>query len=160
MRDTYEFTDQGQYEEITCPKRGLKIQLIHTDHIPDELPEDALIAFGILNPGKKGLAEFEVKQKMINAFCILDPDAIDFEPYFIHPVLISNAIHDWYGRELKCAPDEIVYSPGYQQRFIDTMSLEPGKMSPELQAYMSRDPSEEPLDFFEWKEKHLKPFLN
>jgi hypothetical protein len=40
------------------------------------------------------------------------------------------------------------------------MRLDPSKMTPELSAYLRRDPAEEPMDFFEWKQKHLQPFLN
>jgi hypothetical protein len=159
MNDIYEIEAHDGYEMITCAKRKLQIQVIHTDHIPENMPEHAHIAFATLFPGIKALGQV-LEQEILTAFCILEPDQIEFEPYFVHPVLIMNAIHDYFGRIFKCAFDKIEYSPAYQRRCIDTMSLEPDKMSLELRGYMSRDLSEEPLDFFEWKQKHLQPILN
>jgi hypothetical protein len=40
------------------------------------------------------------------------------------------------------------------------MSLDPEKMTPQLRGYMSRHPSEEPLDFFTWKERHWDCLIN
>lgn len=159
MKDIYEIEEHEGYEMITCAKRKLQIQVIHTERVAENLPDDASIAFATVFPGVKPLGN-KLDIEVLTAFCIIEPELIDFEPYFVHPVSIMNAIHDYFGRIFKCAFDKIEFSPAYQRSFIDTMSLEPEKMSFELRGYMSRGISEELLDFFQWKEKHLQPLLN
>lgn len=156
--EEYIIVEHDQFEMLTCANRNLEIQIIHTDKVPESLPEDALVVFGIFKTQKDG-GVLDVTQTLISAFCILKPEAIRYEKYFRHD-LILNAVNYWSMHEMGHPFDEIAYSPGYTKTFIDSRSLNPKDMSAELIAYCSRDVSEEPLDFYEWREKHLAAWLN
>lgn len=156
--EEYVIQGQDQFEMLTCAKRKLEIQIIHTDKVPESLPPEALIVFGIFRTLKEG-GVLDVTQTLISAFCILNPEKIQYEKYFRHD-LILNAVNYWSMHEMGHRFDEISYSPGYTSTFIDSRSLDPKDMSAELIGYCSRDISEEPLDFYEWREKHLAALLN
>jgi hypothetical protein len=145
--EQYLIEDKDGHRYIFCHKRKLEILVIDPEHF--------IMAFGRL----KKTTHPEFANDVIICFCLYKPDLIEYEPYFRH-LLITNALNEYVAKEWHCDFDEVTYSPAYQEKFIDTMSLDPKKMTPELIGYMARDISEEPLDFFQWKEKHLKPFLN
>lgn len=156
--EEYVIKDHDQFEMLTCAKLSLEIQIIHTDKIPESLPDEALVVFGVFRTPKEGCV-LDITQTLISAFCILNPDAILYEKYFRHD-LILNAVNYWSIHEMGHRFDAVSYSPGYTRMFIDSRSLDPKDMSTELIGYCSRDISEEPLDFYQWREKRLEALLN
>jgi len=155
--EEFVITHHEKFDLLICPKRGLEIQVIHTAKIPESVPDWCLLAYGRYKTGPHPVNPIDVE--FITAFGVQNPELIEYEPYFRHQ-LISYAIDYWAYHEFGRQFDEVTYSSGYQKMFIDSMSLEPGKMTPELILYCSRDISEEPLGFYEWKAKHLPVLLN
>jgi hypothetical protein len=156
MAEVFEIEDKGNYQLVYCRKRKLELMVTERFDIPEH-PKEMVIVFGTIKRGSH--PQMKMPNDLIICFGIPEYDKIEYEPYFRH-LLITNAITYYVNQEWHVNFDKVTYSKAYQENFIDTMSLEPEKMSPELRGYMSRDISEEPLDFFEWKEKHLKPLLN
>ena len=150
-------THHENYDLLTCPKRKLEIQVIHTEKVPESVPDWCLLAYGRYLTGPHPVNPMDVE--FITGFGIVNPEKIEYEPYFKHQ-LIRYAIDYWAFHEFKRQFDEVTYSVGYQKAFIDSMSLDPTKMTPELIMYCSRDISEEPLDFYTWKAKRLTVLLN
>ena len=142
---------------LYCRKRNLEVLVTERFDIP-VYPEHFLLVIAKIQ-WKNHPKVSRLEKDVIICFGVCEFSQIRYEPYFNH-LLVSNAVMDYIAREWSLAPDEITYSPAYQHAFIDSLNVDHSKMSPELQAYMSRDRSEEQLDFFDWKEKYLKPFLN
>jgi hypothetical protein len=156
MEEVFEIENRGNHKMLYCRKRNLQIIVTERLDIPEH-PADMRLIFGIIR--KKNHLLLRFAKDIVLCFGVLQDDKIDYEPYFQN-MLITNAVNYYVAQEWRVSLSEVSYSRGYQARFIDTMSLDPEKMTPELRGYMSRDPSEESLDFLEWKEKHLQPFLN
>ena len=155
--EEFVITHHEKYDLLTCPKRGLEIQVIHTKEIPETVPDWCLLAYGRYQTGPHPVNPIDIA--FITAFGVQNSENIAYEPYFRHQ-LISYAIDYWAYHEFKREFNEITFSDGYQKMFIDSMSLDPAKMTPELILYCSRDISEESLDFYTWKAKHLNVLLN
>ncbi|MDT3401021.1 hypothetical protein [Mucilaginibacter terrae] len=157
MQEEFEIQDRDGHHMVYCRKRNLEILVTERFDIP-AYPEHFQLVFARIDWQNHPPVR-HLKDDVIVCFGVCDYDQIEYEPYFKH-LLVSNAIGEYMAQQWCLAADELIYSPAYQKNFIDSMSLDPDQMTPELLAYVSRDPAEEPLDFYTWKEKYLKPFLN
>jgi len=157
MKDHFEIEHNDGHNMLYCLDRKLEILVTERLDIP-KYPAHFLLVFATIK-FKNHPQVNHLENDVVVCFGVCEFDEIDYEPYFKH-LLVMNAVNEYIAREWCLAPDELTYSPAYQKAFIDSTSLEPAKMTPELRGYMSRDFAEEPLDFFEWKQKHLQPFLN
>jgi hypothetical protein len=158
MKETFEIEHKKGHNVLYCRNRNLEILVIERLDFP-KYPDHFLLVFAAINWKNHPQVSRINKEDVVVCFGICPFEEIKYEPYFNH-LLVTNAVNEYMAKEWCLAPDEISYSPAYQKAFIDSMTLDPEKMTPELQAYMRRDRSEEPMGFFDWKEKHLKAFLN
>ena len=149
MEEDFEIEDNGGFKLLYCRKRKLEILVTERYDIP-VYPDHFIMVFVTNKIPAEGKA---IAKEFVVCFAAMDYNKIDYEPYFRH-LLVTNAIHYYMMEEWHVKPGEITYSPAYKKTFMDTMSLDPKKMTPQLRGYMSRDPAEEALDFLTWKKKH------
>jgi hypothetical protein len=151
----FEIENNDKFDLILYPKRNLTIQVIHTDHLPTNLPETAMIVFGTGFEQVRGKPIAGLKS-VVTAFCILNPQDIKYEASLTGD-LISNAI-EYYSHNLGVKYKNFEFTPLYKKTYIDTdivadiVRTKSG--TPEMLAYFNRPKTEERLDFYDWREKH------
>jgi hypothetical protein len=149
------------FDMLYVRKRNVEIQVIATDKIPEEVPNDALIAYATFsNPSGEQSPE-ESDKNFVMAFCILNPDAIEYET-FLFDNLVRSAIDTYFESMFDFSYDQLDFSKGYKARYLDSRPLDPDLLPPELLAYIIWKESDQGtgLDFYEWKDLKIKSALN
>ncbi|WP_345951288.1 hypothetical protein ABDD95_07610 [Mucilaginibacter sp. PAMB04274] len=157
MKEVFDIEHLDGHNLLSARNRNLEIFVTERLDIP-AYPDHLPLVFAVIK-WKNHPQVQHFKDDVVVCFGICPFNDIDYEPFFRHQ-LVSNAISEYMAKEWCLTADEIIYSPAYKKDFIESRSLDFNEMTPELLGYMTRDVSEEALDFFDWKEKHLKPLLN
>lgn len=151
--ELFEIVEHEKFDVIHCKKRKLELQVIHTDHIPSDIPTEALIVFGSNIESAFG-KDIQQSSNLVSAFCVVNDDKIEYELFLIEN-LINNAIN-YYGKfVLGLKYNRLDYSPGYKAKYIDSRPTDLTKINPDLLAYIMRVTPEDGLDYYEWKEQRL-----
>lgn len=159
--EKFEIEEMQGFDVMHVRKRNIIIEVVPTDKIPENLPKDAHIVFATVSKKANGEPLDNNIKSIVIAFCIINPDAIEYET-FLFDSLVQSAIDIYFKSMLTFVYDRLDYAPAYKARYIDSRPNDPALLPPDLLAYIcwkeSNKASE--LDFYEWKELKIKSALN
>jgi len=151
--EKFDIQEKQGFDVIYVRKRNIEIQVVPTETIPENIPNEALIAFATFSKDAHG-KPLEGNKSLVMAFCIINPDAIQYEVYLFDS-LVHTAIDVYFQSVFAFKYDKIDFSEGYRAKYIDSRPTDPSKINPDLLAYIMRSNPDDGLDYYEWKEQRL-----